>query len=103
MLIILGVNIFPSAIKDVVASFRPRMTGEIQILLEQPGPKVEPPLKIRAEYAEPVSDPGALKSEVEQALRQKLVFRAEVELVPEGTLPRFEAKAQLIKKLYKIH
>ena len=103
MLIILGVNIFPSAIKDVVASFRPRMTGEIQILLEQPGPKVEPPLKIRAEYAEPVSDPGTLKSEVEQALRQKLVFRAEVELVPEGTLPRFEAKAQLIKKLYKIH
>jgi len=103
MLIILGVNIFPSAIKDVVTSFRPRMTGEIQILLEQPGPKVEPPLKIRAEYAEPVSDPGTLKSEIEQALRQKLVFRAEVELVPEGTLPRFEAKAQLIKKLYEIH
>jgi len=103
MLIILGVNIFPSAIKDVVTSLRPRMTGEIQILLEQPGPKVEPPLKIRAEYAEPVSDPGTLKSEIEQALRQKLVFRAEVELVPEGTLPRFEAKAQLIKKLYEIH
>jgi phenylacetate-CoA ligase len=103
MLIILGVNIFPSAIKDVVTFFRPRMTGEIQILLEQPGPKVEPPLKIRAEYAEPVSDPGTLKSEIEQELRQKLVFRAEVELVPEGTLPRFEAKAQLIKKLYEIH
>ena len=30
-----------------------------------------------------------------------LVFRANVELVPEETLPRFEMKARLIKKLYE--
>jgi phenylacetate-CoA ligase len=101
MLIMLGVNIFPSAIKDVVTSFRPRTTGEIQILLEQPGPKVEPPLKIKAEYANQASDLDSLKQDIERTLREKLVFRADVELVPEGTLPRFEAKAQLIKKLYK--
>jgi hypothetical protein len=34
-------------------------------------------------------------------LREKLVFRADVELVPEGTLPRFEIKAKLIRKLYE--
>ena len=103
MLIILGVNIFPSAIKDVVTSFRPRTTGEIQILLEQPGPKVEPPLKIQAEYTKQVSDLDLLKQDIEQTLRQKLVFRADVELVSEGTLPRFQAKAQLIKKCYEEH
>ena len=100
MLIMLGVNIFPSAIKDVVTSFRPRTTGEIQILLEQPGPKVEPPLKIKAEYTSRTPDLDSLKQDIERTLREKLVFRADVEPVPEGTLPRFEAKAQLIKKLY---
>lgn len=35
MLIIRGVNIFPSAIKDVINSFRPRTTGEIRIVLKQ--------------------------------------------------------------------
>lgn len=101
MLIMLGVNIFPSAIKDVVTSFRPLTTGEIQILLEQPGPKVEPPLKIKAESTSQASDLSKLKKDIEKTLREKLVFRADVELVPEGTLPRFEAKAQLIKKLYE--
>ncbi len=40
MLIVLGVNVFPSAVKDVISSFHPRTTGEIQIVLHQPGPKV---------------------------------------------------------------
>lgn len=34
-------------------------------------------------------------------LREKLLFRADVEPVPEGTLPRFEAKAQPVRKLYE--
>jgi hypothetical protein len=34
-------------------------------------------------------------------LREKLVFRAEVKLVPEGTLPRFEMKARLVRTLYE--
>jgi phenylacetate-CoA ligase len=51
MLIILGVNVFPSAIKDVVGSLRSLTTGEIQVLLPEPGPKVEPPLRIKVEYS----------------------------------------------------
>jgi len=101
MLILLGVNVFPSAIKDVITSFRPRTTGDMLILLDKPGPKVEPPLKIQAEYASGEKDLAALKKELETTLREKLVFRADVELVPEETLPRFEMKAKLIKKLYE--
>jgi len=37
MLIVLGVNVFPSAVRDVVSSFYPKTTGEIQILLDAPG------------------------------------------------------------------
>jgi phenylacetate-CoA ligase len=101
MLIALGVNVFPSAIKDVVASLRPRTTGEIQVLLDKPGPAVEPPIKIQVEVSKDVANLNALKHEIENLLKEKLVFRAEVDLVPEGTLPRYEMKAKLIRKLYE--
>ena len=100
MLILRGVNVWPSAIKDVIVSMRPAATGEVQILLDQPGPKVDPPLKLQVEYGPDVQDLAALKQEVEETLRQKLIFAAQVELVPPDTLPRFEMKAQLIRKLY---
>jgi phenylacetate-CoA ligase len=101
MLILLGVNVFPSAIKDVVSNFRPRVTGELQILLEKPGPKVDPPLKIQVEYNEGFYDLSTLKKAIEHDLRTKLIFSADLEMVPANTLPRFEMKAQLIKKLYE--
>ena len=101
MLILLGVNVFPSAIKDVVTSLRPRTTGELQILLDRPGPKVDPPMKIQVEVAKDLSDLQPLKHEIENLLREKLVFKADVHLVPEGTLPRYEMKAKLVRKLYE--
>ncbi len=101
MLIVLGVNVFPSAIKDVVASLRPRTTGEIQVLLDKPGPAVEPPMKIQVEHSKEAADLHTLKHEIESLLKEKLVFKAEVNLVPEGTLPRYEMKAKLIRKLYE--
>lgn len=42
MLIVRGVNVYPSAVADVVRSFRPRVTGHIQIQADGPGPSVEP-------------------------------------------------------------
>jgi phenylacetate-CoA ligase len=101
MLILLGVNVFPSAIKDIVTSFRPRTTGDMLVLLDKPGPKVAPPLKIQVEYSSEEKDLDGLKRDLEATLRDKLVFRADVELVPDGTLPRFEMKAKLIRELYK--
>jgi len=101
MLIVLGVNVFPSAIKDVVSSLRPKTTGEIQILLDKPGPKVDPPMKIQVEYSKNITDLHSLKHEIEGLLREKLVFKADVDLVPGGALPRYEMKAKWIKKLYE--
>ncbi len=47
MLIVKGVNIYPSAIKEAVARFHPRTTGVLKILLDKPGPLVKPPLKLQ--------------------------------------------------------
>ena len=101
MLIIQGVNVFPSAIKAVVTVFKPRTTGEIEIQLEKPGPSAKAPLPIKIEYTGEAGNLGKLKSELEKTLRDKLVFRAEIELVPEGALPRYEYKGKLIRRLYE--
>jgi len=95
MLIVLGVNVFPSAVRDVVSSFRPQTTGEIQIVIEGQGPRVPPPLHVKAEC---VSVQSALKSEIEQRIKAVLSIPAFVELVPAGTLPRYEMKGHLVKK-----
>ena len=101
MLIVLGVNVFPSAVRDVVSSFYPRTTGEIQILLEKPGPRAEPPLKVVAECANAIPASHALKDEIERKIRAVLTVAASVELVAAGTLPRYEMKGQLVKHLYQ--
>ncbi|MED4752499.1 phenylacetate--CoA ligase family protein [Brevibacillus choshinensis] len=103
MLIVRGVNVFPSAIKDIVNSFRPKTTGEIRIVLNEKPPLAEPPLPIKVEYAKDLSaeEMGSLKKELESMLRSKLFFSADVQLVPEESLPRFEMKAKLTEDVYK--
>src|SRR5438132_273905 len=72
MLIVAGVNVWPSAIADVIGSFRPRTTGALQILLSEPGPKVTPPLRMQIEYGVDRVDVASLKRENESRLRARL-------------------------------
>jgi len=97
MLIVSGVNVYPSAVRDVVSTLTPRVTGEILIRLSEPPPSVEPPMKIKVEHGHEPSDLAQLKSHIEALLREKLIFTSDVELVPPGTLSRFEYKARLVE------
>jgi phenylacetate-CoA ligase len=101
MLIVLGVNVFPSAIKDVVSSFYPATTGEIQIVLDKPGPGVAPPLKVVAECSGEPAASAALKLSIERKIKATLSISASIEAVRAGTLPRYEMKGQLVKKAYE--
>src|SRR5205814_1294742 len=49
MLIVRGVNVFPSAVREVVARFQPRVTGAILIRPQRLGVKQEPPLPVLVE------------------------------------------------------
>lgn len=100
LLIVRGVNVWPSAIKDVLLGFRPEVSGELRIILDQPGPMVAPPVNIRVETTDtnPSSD---LAKRIEKELRAKLIFAAKVELVPPQSLMRTEMKAALIEHTYK--
>ena len=96
LLIVNGVNVWPSAISDVVSSMLPRTTGALEILLSQEPPLVESPVQVRVEHGA-TDDLDLLKSDLERALRDRLIARCEVELVPQGTLPRSEGKARLLR------
>ncbi|MFH0729294.1 MAG: phenylacetate--CoA ligase family protein [Pseudomonadota bacterium] len=104
MIIVQGVNVYPSAVRDVVASFAPDTTGAMEIQLNSPPPEGwQPPIHIKVELRCHVADPDALKHRIESRIREKLIFRSAIEPVPEGSLPRFEYKAKLVRKLYEEH
>lgn len=100
MLIIKGVNLYPSALKGLVGEFEPRTTGALRILLERPGPLVKPPLKVRIEYGftdMSVSDKQLLKSELTECIKDRLRVNPDVELVAPLSLSRESGKSALIE------
>jgi phenylacetate-CoA ligase len=95
MLIVRGVNVFPSAIREVVSGFAPAVSGNILIRPRAPGVKQEPPLPIAVELA-----PGgtADAEAIRGRLRDVLLVQTAVELVPWGRLQRSEYKSQLVER-----
>jgi phenylacetate-CoA ligase len=88
-------------VKDVITSLRPLTTGEFEILLRDPPPVIDGPLPLRVEHGDGAVDVDAIRRRVTEELRARLVVATEVEMVPPGSLPRFEMKAKLSRKLYE--
>ncbi len=92
MLIVRGVNVFPAAVREVVARFQPRVTGAIQIRPKRRGVKQEPPLPVFVEG----NDDAALKESISREIRNALTFTPEIRLVPPQSLPRSDYKSKLV-------
>jgi phenylacetate-CoA ligase len=97
MLIVRGVNVFPSAVREVVNEFAPEVSGVLLIQPREAGVRQDPPLPITVELAKGASGAG-LAERIRQRLRDKLVFTAEVRLAPAESLPRSEYKSKLVAK-----
>jgi phenylacetate-CoA ligase len=96
MMIVRGVNVFPSAIREVVNRFAPDVSGVMSIRPGAKGVKQVPPLKVLVELAEHVADPGQLAERIEKDIRATLIVTTRIELVPYGTLPRSDYKSKLV-------
>ena len=96
MLIVRGVNVFPSAVREVVNRFVPKVNGFIAVRPAKRGVKQEPPLKIAVELAEGVAPDPKLAAAIGEAIRSALIFSPEVVLLPNGSLPRSEYKTKLL-------
>ena len=97
MLIVRGVNVFPSAIREVVAAF-PDASGAVLVVPRDAGVKQEPPLPVRVELARDAGPAEGLAAEIARSLRNVLVFQSEIELVPYGTLARSDYKTKLVQR-----
>jgi phenylacetate-CoA ligase len=97
MLIVRGVNVFPSAVREVVSGFTPAVSGNILVAPQAPGTKQEPPLPVRVELAPNTAADDALAEAIRERLRNLLVVQTRVELVPWGTLRRSEYKSRLVE------
>ena len=98
MLIVRGVNVFPSAVREVVNAFAPAVTGNILVRPRRPGVKQDPPVPVAVELAQDSGDDGELAAAIRERLRGVLVVQMDVELVPWGTLQRSEYKSRLIER-----
>jgi len=84
MLVVRGVNVFPSEIEEVLLE-HPALAGQYAIVLDRRGPLVE--LEVRAELAEP-GEAAGLERELSDRLAERLRLRTRVRVGPLGSLPR---------------
>jgi len=98
MVIVRGVNVFPSAVREVVAAFAPAVSGQILVKPPTPGVKQEPPLPVAVELARDAPPDDALADAIRERLRNVLVVQTRVELVPWGALGRSEYKSKLVQR-----
>jgi phenylacetate-CoA ligase len=98
MLIVRGVNVFPSAVRAVVSAFAPHVSGHILVRPRAEGVKQEPPLPVTVELGRAGTPDDALADAIRERLRDVLVVQTKVELVPWGSLQRSEYKSKLVER-----
>jgi phenylacetate-CoA ligase len=91
MITVRGNNVHPSALQTILHRFSE--VAEYRVEVDRS--KALPVLRIEVEPL-PATPGAPLAARVAQAIRDELLFRAEVRAVPPGSLPRFEMKAQRV-------
>jgi phenylacetate-CoA ligase len=98
MLVIRGVNVFPSAVEELVRK-NPGLGDEYQLVIN---PAVHDAagfmksLHLRVEQRNPNDDSTALAQQLSQSIKQHLLVAAHVEVLPLGTLARSTHKAKRV-------
>lgn len=99
MLTVKGVNVYPQAIANEIHRLHPRVTGAFRIVLDGPGPKVSPPLRIRIEHGGlDAAQLAALDAELDGLFSRNLRVRAAFEWLEPGALPREAGKTRYIER-----
>lgn len=102
MLIVRGINVFPSAIKQLVAELAPVATGEMRIRADFEGHSTQKPLPLVVEHAAglPSEKQDELRTSLESRIRSALNVKTAVTLVPDGTLKRPDhVKVALVERV----
>ena len=97
MLIVRGVNLFPSAIRSILREFSPEVGETFRIFPRNKGVRQTPPLPVVVELAEGRDQvPDGLDQRVSTEIRSRLLVNTDVSFVPYRTLPRETYKSALV-------
>ena len=90
MLVVRGVNVYPSAVENILRGFD--AVGEYRVEIQNH--RTLPELSIQVEAASAHLHDSTLTHRLEAALTNAFALRIPVSQVPQGSLPRFEMKAR---------
>jgi len=103
MLKVKGVMIYPSMVASVLETFTPRITGQFRIVLDDPPPRVVPPLKLKIERGEntPPEKLESLRAEIEETMSAKIKVRPAIQWLEPKELERSTYKGKVFEKTYE--
>lgn len=104
MLIIRGINVFPSQVESVLMNI-PEVGDHWEILVERKGPLDMMTVRVeltQAGFSDKIGDLMKLKKKVSKELKGVLNIAAEVDLVEPGTIPRSMGKAKRVTDNRKV-
>ena len=93
MVVVRGLNLFPTMVAAVLSGF-PELSGDYRIVLA--GPPPYDALPVHAERAASGPEPGGLAGAVERAIKAELGATAKVKIVPAGYFPLTEGKTRRV-------
>lgn len=96
MIVVRGLNVFPSAIAEVVNSFSDQLSGAYLIDVDRLDPIGR--IVVRVEAGGSCSEPS-VGDRLGEAIVDRLGVRVEVELAPRGSLPTGEIKTQRVRRI----
>jgi phenylacetate-CoA ligase len=104
MLIIRGINVFPSQVESVLMDI-PEVGDHWEILVDRKGPLDMMTVKVeltQAGFSDKIGDLMKLKKKISKELKGVLNIAAEVDLVEPGTIPRSMGKAKRVTDNRKV-
>ncbi|RCV65820.1 phenylacetate-CoA ligase [Methanophagales archaeon] len=98
MIIVRGINVFPSQVESVLMKI-PVIGDNYMIIVDRKGPLDVMTVKVEvteSAFSDKIADLMSISKAVSQQLKGVLNIMADVELVEPGTIPRSEGKAQRV-------
>ncbi len=98
MLIVRGINVFPSQVEHALMSI-PGAGNHFQVIVERTGALGSMTVRIEVSesaFSDKIDDLMALKEKIAHTLRNTINIKVNVELVEPGSLPRSKGKADRV-------
>ena len=94
MFVVRGVNVFPSAIEAIIRESSDVTEYAVEVF-EDRGMFA---LRIRIEVRPPADTGDRLTRQLQDVFHRRLFLKTDIEVVPAGTLPRFDGKAKRVTR-----